>query len=73
MLDDPGPEVEGEHGRAVALLLVQLVLLRLALSHRQRLWRVRLQLARRRLHVQEHDLLRHAVEVLRADDELAAV
>lgn len=73
LLDDPRPQVEGEHGRAVPLLLVQLVLLRLALPHRQRLGRVRLHLARRRLHVQEDDLLRHAVQVLRADDELSAV
>ena len=73
LLDDPRPQVEGEHGRAVPLLLVQLVLLRLALAHRQRLGRVRLDLARRRLHVQEDDLLRHAVEVLSADDELPAV
>ena len=44
LLDDPRAQVEGEHGRAVPLLLVQLVLLWLALAHGQRLRLVRLDL-----------------------------
>lgn len=72
-LDDPGSEVEAEHGCAVPLLLVQLVLFGLPFANGQRLRRVAGDLPWRRLDVQEDDLLRDAVVVLGADDELAPV
>ena len=72
-LDDPGPEVEGEHGRRVALLLVELVGLWLPLADGQRLRLVPGDLSGRGLDVEEDRLLRHAVVVLSPDDELAPV
>ena len=65
--------MEGEHGRAVALLLVELDLPGLALAHRQRLRRVAADLLRRGLDVEEDNLLGDAEVILGADDELAAV
>ena len=72
-LDDPGPEVEGEHGRRVPLLLVELVGLGLPLADGQWLGLVPGDLPRRRLDVEEDGLLGDTVVVLGADDELAAI
>ena len=73
LLHHPGPQVEGEHGRGLLLLLVQLVRVDLALPHRQRLGLVAGQVLGHGLDVEEDRLLSDTVMVLGVDDELSAV
>ena len=73
LLHHPGPQVEGEHGCGLLLLLVQLVGVNLALPHGQRLGLVAGQILGHGLHVEEDWLLGDAVMILGVDDELPAV
>ena len=73
LLDDPGSEVEGEHGSGVPLLLVQLVRLRLPLAHGQRFRGVTRDLPGCGLNIEEDNLFGYSVMILGPDDELAPV
>ena len=73
LLHDPGPQVEGEHGRGFLLLLVQFVCVNLALPHGQWLGLVAGQVLGHGLDVEEDRLLSDTVMILGVDDELSTV
>ena len=73
LLDDSGPEMEGEHGGGVSLLLVQLVRLRLPLANGQGFRGVPRDFPGRRLNIEEYNLFGDSVMIFGSDDELASV
>jgi len=73
LLHDTGSEVEGEHGGALLLLLVQLVGVDLPLSYRKWLRLVSWKIFWHWLDIEEDRLLGDSIMILSMDDELSSV
>ena len=73
LLHDTGSEVEGEHGGALLLLLVQLVGVDLPLSYRKWLGLVPWKVLWHWLDIEEHGFLSDSIMILCMDDEFSTV